>query len=722
MKTMKYIPLALLSLVMATSGHAEFTLGNYNLNAAVRLGAQLTNGAERQSAKFNEYRDARDSVLAGVDLGAESGGYHLFFNADRIGLKDQSYTLSGGHYEAFKYNVFYNSIVHNYSVNALTFHDGVGTGSLTIPAPFATAATLTNPANWTNAFDYQTTTKIYGVDASYSSASPYIFSLGFNQVKVGGTKVKGSSSITSTLGVEFPELEDNKTNTFNAGVGYKGEDWLVHVDGMLSKFSNVAPYMTFADPFTNTGNGLTINNAQKYWLAPDSTYAKVGLSTSWYKLPLDSTLSLRTSYSSMTDTVAIPATDTAYGSYATQPNSYPYQENRALVKDGDTYNGDLRYGSAGVALVSAPIENLDTKLYYNFLRKWNKSNQITFFNTLGLIPRAGAAVIPNQTTGVFNYWKHNLGADVGYKLPLASKVGVGYEYMKVNRLREDAEETKDNTYYAQLQNSYLDFLSARLRYEYLKRTAHGNFDAFTGQDRFNRLFDVTDKTQNKIRAGVEVSPIEHVELGAEYAYSKSKYHNEDPIYGRNMDSGNEIYLDASYEMPKWFKLSAFGAREDAKVNITRRVTPTGGNYDPAAAPTTTNYNIYQRDSYLLTTYGLGVDVPVTEKMNFFVGWEQLKGDGSMGVAAQAGAGFFAGKGIEQIDDYLKTTVRAKTRYQFTDNLSATIAYMYEKLDTQDDQIEGYRRVAAGTRAYFTGAYTDNDYKAHWGVVTAEYRF
>ncbi|OFZ04537.1 MAG: hypothetical protein A2X97_13000 [Bdellovibrionales bacterium GWA1_52_35] len=673
---------------------AEYKLGNWDLTTKVGFGAQLSNGAEGQSAKFAEYSDVRDSALGYASITGEVGAYHLGFDASRIGLKDQSYVLDGGSYGTFNYSVYYNSLFHKFSVGAVSLYDPatVGTGSLTIPS----TVTVASPETWGARYDYTLTKKTYGVDASYDTGAPYSFGLGFNQVKEDGLRPLGvTSRAASTGGVTLPEPIDYKTNNFNANVGYKIGDWATNLNAMLSKFTNANPTLQYASPVAGQGSPIA-------YLAPKNDYYKLAWQNVIMSLPLNSTVIAKASYSKLSNTLDMPR---SVGE--TTPGTTP---------DIGSFDGNIKYATANLSWAANPLDKLDTKVYYNFLRKWNRSTQITF--------PAGPSITSPVTNALFGYYKHNGGVDAGYKLPLSTRLGAGYEHLKIHRDRKDAVNTRDNMVYAELRNSHFDIAQMKVKYQHLART--GDFEGtFPGATVYYRSVDVTSKKQNKVTAGFDVAPIEHLDLGIEYSYSKNQYNPTQRLYGRTKDTVNGIFTDISYEMPKLFKVAAFAGYEKGVIDTLR----TAGNNmtkDPALPDTTNAFKVNLYENNRGWEYGLGLDIPVIEKKwDVSLGWEQYRNDGGINFnggdpALAVGSSGGPRVDISNFNDSLTTVVRAKTKYQFTENLSATANYMYERQTYSDFGWDGYVLNPSGM--FMTGEYSDNEYKAHTGYLVAEYRF
>src|SRR5262249_14667524 len=114
-------------------------------------GASLLAPGERNSAKLREYRDIGSGVagrtLSEIDItGRDKDGYFKFFG-ENLGYPDQYMNLKGAQYGSFKYQLYENDIVHNWTQGAITPYSGVGGTVLQAPLP------NTNTSTW-NTFDY----------------------------------------------------------------------------------------------------------------------------------------------------------------------------------------------------------------------------------------------------------------------------------------------------------------------------------------------------------------------------------------------------------------------------------------------------------------------------------------------------------------------------------------------------------------------------------------
>lgn len=781
MKLIKASPffaiLTIMTAFTSSTAIADYKLGDYNLAGTLGLGAQI-NSAHQKSAKLMEFEDLRQRLYGNAELSLlneKNEKYSMDFSASRIGLKDQSYALTGGHLGVFKYKFEYDSLVHNYSFNASSFYRGdtIGTGVLTYDAPlrsensdaFYTPTIPIDASQWTSKFDYSTVSRTYGGEATYNPDNvPYFVTMGFNKVKRTGIKPFSTQSglisdrqwattpttnkayTTSSMGymLELPEPIDQTTNNANGTFGFKGDKWLVAVDGNLSKFTNETQNLVWRDPFVTTEN---FN--QTIPLDPSNTYWKLGLQGNLRDLPMDSTLSLKGGYSKLTNSVTL-SDQIAYWTLDANQSS-PVYYNATLTPSRATFDGNVTYITSGLSFDSKPTDRLSSRVYYNFLRKYNKSSQVTWTITdpdaTARIPSAASRVTTeSELNELFHYYKHNAGTDFTYKFPFHTKMGAGLEYLGITRDRSDAEATTDWIAHYEIKNNSLDFLTGKIKYQYLARKsvfdngASGtNANDATYLFRYLRAFDATDKRQHLVKIGFDLEPVENTGIGIEVAGRKSDY--TQTVLGRTKDAGYDANMDVSYVCPDRFKVDLF-----SDVSFTRYLSShrafagsTGNLADPTSGDFYTSSSLYGYNwsseiHDFVWGYGLNFGIPLLDKkIDLSLGWRQDRSNGNLSYYANPA--ITTPLDVPWFDDYTKHTLKASARYNISANLTAGLGYRYEKMVYQDIGYDGYSNVLYTTQykaasntttssvpnTWLTGAYGDHDYTAHVGYVMAEYR-
>jgi MtrB/PioB family decaheme-associated outer membrane protein len=679
----KYLLLTAAALLLIPTA-SSLAADDADVSGSLELGIRGVDDPDN-SAKFQEYRDLDDGVFGKMFLNYFKGSYFFGVEGENIGQDDQYYLLEGGSYGKFKYSFFYDEIPHNLSFDAKSFYSGIGTNNLTI-----NVKDTGNEASW-NTFDYSVDRKKYGTDIEVSLDSPFFVNVGVNREEKDGLKPLGSGSFSGQ--VEMPAPVDYDTDNLTIAGGYRSTEIMFKVSGMISSFNNENKFISWTNPF------LGINEVNT--LPPDNDYGKIAANLTWRKLPMMSTLLISSSYSDLSNDISINELNMSMPAGLNQP----------------TFDGDISYTSLSVSFVSLPTEQLDTRVFYDYLDKDNDSSIIQYIGG-------------GNATHIFDYNKHNLGVDANYDLAMQTKLSAGYEYMKIDRRnRPDAESNTDNVLFLKAKNTSLDFMTAKLEYTFLNRNSDENHD-LTGVSIFDaenivqhvQRFDTTSKKKNEIKIVLEIYPVDNLDLGLEYTYANNDYKNV--ILGRTEDKGHELYVDLMWRASQIFNLSGFAGYESYKADSNHYNFRAGAGTPPQAADPTINDG--NPDSYRWTqslddnfwTVGLMGQMPLMkERLMLSLSWQYQKSDGETDFTTEGTTPLLP---INQSEDYDITTVEAKALYAVTEDLDLTLGYLYEKSKYEDLQYLGYEYQPPGS--YLTGAYADHDYEAHVGYLTARYNF
>lgn len=733
---LKSISLITISLMFLLSGIVfagdSNDSNNSEVSGSVEIGARSVEGGE-DSAKLWEYRDLKDSSLGNVKLNIDKESYFLNMTGKNIGLDDQFFKVKGGRYGHYNYSIYYDEIVHNFSFRNKTYYTGIGTGNLDY---YATNRTTNTDSSYTpniptteflwSKFDYSTNRKDLGLTIDIKFDSPFYLTAKASQIETKGIKPIGSPSgvfvdrtgvQTSAFGntVEMPATVDYWTKNISFEGGYKTKSFIGSVNALYSKFENPYDFLMWRNPYVTTTSLY-----EKTSLPPDNDYYKLSAQGVLKQLPLDSSLAINAGYANIKNSLSL--LNTIASSTSGTSTTTPAYTTETLGLNNSTYTGDISYTTASLALTTKPRELLDLKLYYNYLKKDNKSTLIEYTDmTTG----------GNVSSELFNYSKNNLGLDADYKLSALTKAAIGYEYLKIDRERNDAKSTSDNSVYAEIKNNSLDFLSAKLKYQRLWRSSDFKNDTLgTGITdinyirRFLRRFDATDKTMDLLKIGFDINPAEHLDIGLEYTYKTNDYNTTK--LGRTKDKRDEYYIDAVYEIPDSLKLTGFFDYETARYDSYHRyINPTGTySYDPDSAPVTNSYNWSSLLEDKNWSVGAGVEMPVRkDKLDVAVSWTYAEADGRNDFTSQNNIG--NPLDINIYDDYKKHTLNVKAIYRFVKNLNLTAGYAYESLEYKDEQYDSYKYVmaaASSPNSYLTGAYKDRNYNTNIVYLLTSYSF
>jgi MtrB/PioB family decaheme-associated outer membrane protein len=664
MKRMILIALALPVFIPAI-GFAE-------VRGEVNLGVQLNDFDDKDSAKFNEYRDKSDGVFGSADVLMSTDNSYMGFNFENPALDDQSYGMKWGVFGLFKGEFFYDELTHQLSYDQLTPATGVGSDVVLVPAPVPAVA------RW-GSFDSSVEVKKTGVDFTVDTENPFYLKVSADQQRKEGLRARGLYATTATF--ELPAPIDYTTYNTMVETGYRSKETNAVLTAGYSHFNNEN------DLFT-----LRFGSVIEEYSTPVDNYSYNFSGRLTQRLPMSSLLAVK-------------------GSFARNVSEADFSKYLRIASptaDKD-FDGDVRYIRGGAILTSQWNKELDTRLFYNYVNRDNQSEEITTI-TGGV-----------QNNHLFEYDKHQTGLEGNYRLNKANKLGAGYELAATDRNREDADQTIDNLLFAEYKNSTLDWMSTKLRLEYLNRSSDVDYDPKTlvGDGLIHSYFtpfDNASKDRYKGKLAFEFNPLDSLGLGLSYALVFDDY--DATQFGMQEDKRHEFYADANVQLPAKIRLNTYGGYEFTQSEYDAR------RFNPGGAALTTrvdanNYNWSQEITYDFFVVGGRLNIPVMAKLELVLNADHQLVDGNIDFARSAAAGAALGT-VTDADDYYKTMAGIKGIYKATDQWSFTLGYGYEKSNLTDWKYENFA-YRSGT-VYLSGAGLDSDYEVHQVYAITTYKF
>ena len=666
MKRIIYIPLGLL---IATPSFASD-----QLSGDVSIGARTThyyNDNGDKSAKYEEYLDMSNGVFGDVNLLFDTEEYYLGLSVVNPNLDDRSYEAWGGRFGLGKIRFYYDELRHNYSFKALTPLGGTGSNHLTIPTPVP-------PVSEWDKFDYEAKKKKYGVDVTLDQEkSPFYYKFSMEEQKSNGTMPWG---VTLFSGFEVPIPVDYTTDNYLFESGYRNKETTAVLTAGYSKFNDQNDILTVTD-----------GAAVEEYSVPTDNYSYSFGGRLVQRLPMDNLLALKASYNRN----------------KSDPDFSQFTNVSSPTADSE-YDGDVQYIRAGAVLNTQWSALLDTRLYYNYIDRNNKSEQITTDDTGD-----------ERTNHLFEYDKNEAGIDANYRLNKTNKLSGGYDFSYTNRNRDDAQNTMDNTVFAELKNTSLDWMTTKLRLEYLNRDSDSGYStaSLTGDGEIQEYFtpvDYASKDRYKAKLAFDISPTEDLGVSLSYALIYDDYDATE--LGVQDAQRQEIYLDFNSQLPAKIRLNAYFGYEYTKTNYdARRYSDNANPNDPT---TTANYNWSQKTTYDFFVVGGSLAVPVIERLELVFNADYQKSNGSIDFNRPDAAGASL-ENINDADDYYKTQLGVKGIYQATDSWTVTLGYLYEKFHLNE---WGYNNYEYDNGYYLSGAGLDSDYETSQVYVITTFHF
>lgn len=725
--------------------------GGLTWSGSASLGLRHTGDKATDSSKLNEYRDLGSTApLTVFDVRGRGDDYYLNFFGENLGRDDQYIDLRGGQYGVFKYQLYSNELRHNFGSGAGARSPYSGIGGSTLTATFPSL----NPSTW-NTFDHSYDRRDLGGMFEFSFESPWYVRFEGNEVRRKGINVFAGAQGTSPGSgfVDLPAPIDYKTNNYSVEGGYQGKTTHFAVNGMYSKFSNDNDVLSWSNGFFSPLNPL---NRDTTVLPADNELMRISANGNIRKLPGDSTLAGRLTYSKLTNDVPVQPTMLAAGS-----------TNPSTAASSPLFHGEIKKTTFGLSLSSHPLRDLDTRVYWNWAKEDNDSTRIAFSpaqnsgllaggigpncNNGSIVPPLAAATpcVPE----VFAYKKNNLGVEAGYRLNRENKLTGGFDYYDMERERVDFTENKDRKLFAEWKNSSLDALTARFKYQYLTRRSTWSVDpaiiANNPIEQFVRRFDLANVNQNLFKVVLDASPMPFLDLGLEAIYKKNDY--KDTALGRTEDERQEYYLSLSYGDPKSFRFMVFADVEFTQYDSAHRVgfcgtspsdPPQSGSPPlvpcsplPAGIPPApaihSSYSWSAKNKDKAWQVGLGADWLPRDRLSLKSSLIWARTRGTTDFAAQAGTVLAAPfLPITNFDNTTRVALNLKGTYKYSKQWEFTGGYAFEKYRYSDIGYDGFGYTAANSAttpdpaqtAYMTGQFAFQPYTASIFYVISTYKF
>lgn len=710
------------------------TIRDFTWSGSLGIGGMGSSQNSDDSAKLNEYRDLSDGPYGSFDLRGRSKKFYLDGYGESLGREDALFFFNGGGYGDFSFGLYGSWLPHNFGFGpfgARTPFVNPGSTNLVL---FSTDPTLLADPGvppWTS-FKFAVERRDIGGFFEFSHGSPWYFRVETNQVDQSGINKADAAALGTSPGNGFADLPfpvDYTTTNVYAEGGFQTPRGHVSLSLMNSDFGNDNELVFFQNPFFGFGR-----DTATFW--PDNDYVRVGLNGMYRQLFWNSTASARVTYDRNTDSfsmiTAILNTSGVDVFSPTNPTS-------------PMFNGKVENITAHASLASLPARRLDTRVYYHFYKRNNSSTDIQF-QTL----EPGLACFEEGTTSPENisvfcegsrygYVKHNPGIEAGYRINPGNRLSAGHDYYLTRRNRFDSDETRENRTYIQWSNTALETVTARVRYQFMRRrsdflTDNAGLDANSPffLERFSRSFDVANLNQHLLKAYFDWSPVPLLDFGFEAYYKRNNY--KDLILGRLNDRRKEFYGSVSYGDPEKFRVTLFGDVEFINYDSFHRTVNAGtcpatapDCFDPRIPPTAVAYNWAADLKDKNWTVELAADWLVRPTLTFKASGFVQQTNGSVDfqsetlASGEPAALLFP---ITAYDNTRRSSVWPRAVWLLSRHFELTLGYSFEKYSYSDDQLNGYEyTIGSGTaRSYLSGIYAFPDYKLHLGYGTLRYLF
>ncbi len=718
MKRHPFISIAALMVIILLLPIHVFAEDEIDLSGGVSVITRTVDG-ERDSSKFEEYREIPDGVSGKVRLGHRSDRYFFDLKAKDIAEDDQYLRVRSGLYGKFKVELIYDKIPHRFAYDARTLYSGIGSGQLVLSNSVqntlegtagdnaARANALLNFYTGAQTVDLELYRKTGKVNVDVMALDPVNF-----RVELRREERDGARPFSGSFGFghfeEIAEPIDYDTTDVKLIAEYAKKPYYLSASYMVSVFENNTNTLSWDNPF-QLADASGASGVGLIDLAPDNEYHNITLTGSAMELPYRSRLTATASWGWMDqDDDLVPYTaNTAVAGIASLA-AFCASQNASDPACLPISRADLKVKTAlyNLVLTSRPVDFLRAKAKIRYYERDNDSDLVEF---PGYVRYDSSWSNGTIVTEPVSYDRLTAGVDFTFDVLKRTSLTAGYTYDSWDRTHREAHDSDENIYSISVNSKPAQWLDLRASYERAERDvdydytvpfehsideAGGVIDGSSvPQIPWLRKYDEANRDRDSVQLLATFYPIEALTLGASTIFEKNDY--DDSTFGLR-DEDRQIYsLDADYEVSDRVSLNAYYSHERYENSQKARQWRAGAAGDPYATDTTpestSNWDAEHDDK--TNTFGAGVKVvAIPERLDLKVNYLYSKTDGEISLTNPGGGLGLPPIPFNEVDDIKRQLVKLKAKYSFAKNLSVSLGYMWEKFEIKDFDNTGFEYI------------------------------
>ncbi len=430
---------------------------------AGQLGAGYTSDDNYMFGQYNGLNEEGASVIGNFQWqDFNSGDNYTQAYLSNLGLDTREGELTWGRAGRFSVTAGYDSQVQVGNNDGRTPFSG--NSKLSLPDDWISGITT---ADWTNlnqslhGFDQELKRERVYLDVESRLNEHWTVNTGLSyEEKQGNADIGGAIYIDASTAdaVLMKQAIDYRTSEFSLGLGYS--DSRLNVSGQLnySEFDNQNDELIWQNPYSSYGPNVSYPaGTGGLGLAPDNDQMG-GRLTGQYLFSARTRLQVDGSY-------AVAAQNQDYLDYSVNPAldvSVPLPQ--------ANYDGEVETSTFNTRLLMNPWSKVDTELFFKYRNRDYDAGR----NGYQYI-RGDGGDQPGSEFTVYNtnhdFRSEISGFEVGYRLPVRSKLSFQYEYEKDTRQNAAVEESEEDRYTVAYRLQPTPGFSAKLELLYADRAS-----------------------------------------------------------------------------------------------------------------------------------------------------------------------------------------------------------------------------------------------------------
>jgi MtrB/PioB family decaheme-associated outer membrane protein len=450
---------------------AGLVLGDWKLRGLADVGWAESWGGGNESY-FERYSDHRDGVIDAARFEAHHAttGAYAEIGAQAIGRDDVSTFLDAGQRGWLRVRAYYDELPHRYANDARVLFDGVGSENLTLPSGLvaggnpdaAIDAELANRGNSRLALQRDKT----GVEVQLDANRVLTLRAGYRTEERSGERPFGGAIRFAfqnpNLGsvVETVEPLNSRTHDFHGELAVADENVQIDLGYEGSLFDNHVQSLTWDNPFsgTNVDRG-------RFALAPDNLQHRVHGTVS-FLLPARGRWTHTASWisSRQNERLLAPTINGAFPDWVNPATSLSRETAEARV-DTTLFTSTLRL---------SPLRRLGIGARVRYQRRDGRTNYFALNPATGdygyVVEDGSFGVRDRFAAAPYDAERLTAAGDASLRVASGTRLGIEYEYERVEREQRARERTADHRGRISLSTRRIPRTTVRIAYQLSDRS------------------------------------------------------------------------------------------------------------------------------------------------------------------------------------------------------------------------------------------------------------
>lgn len=696
---------------------------------------------ERQSAKFQEFRELDDGAVLGIDGQYRSPDAFFHVVGRHLFQDDGDLWLRGGHTGKYRAEIFYNQILHNFAFDARSLYSGVGTGELTIadsiqqnlqsstsPMDAARRAQDALSASGQNV-DLSLIRDRISFDFDLLATEPVLVELkAFHESRQGARPWSGSFGFSNF--VEIPWPVDYDTDQGSLSVEYAKNYVFVNASFYSSSFENNIDAVRFDNPWRASDNDLGFSIFTSFLsgpasglidLYPSNDAQNFSLTGAVTRLPGHSTFSGSVSMGTMeqddpllpftTNTALVPGAPSQPPFDASDPANLPVSQAKAEI---DTELIQLRF-------TSRPSSHVRIKAHF---RRYGIDNQTEQIFLPGFVLEDGQWRTQETLGATFSnlpidFTKTTSGVDLAFRLAPSTQLTVGYTLEEVERDFREVEETDEDRIKISLDTKAASWLELRASYEASERDGTEYDFAQWQRNQGNEFipvlptlfkYDQANRDRDRLQVLATFTPTQNLVVASTFIFGEDDF--PDSAFGLKEDEHRVYSADLSYLVgERWSLYASYSFEKYESLQSARAWIPFGPG-DPFRVETgvdsPSNWDAESEDQGNTLGFGLQGKL-IGDRLRFDLAVTLSETDGEIRYSSPESP---LGGPVDltpnaapfpEVDDVEFYSLNPELEYLVNDRLSFILGYFRERYDIDDFNYPGFTLVPTRSDGAFNGA-------------------